>query len=147
MKSLFFKFIFLASFVSPAIGADFNCENIVGDWESRRYDETLEAYTVTNASYSKDSSWSFQTYIQSLATQSIHSESGRWECVGSDFLMHVQEVNGNGFGTGDEITHRYKILNLDYNFFRFEVATENCADTISDCKGVVFESTRRAHGS
>lgn len=137
MKS---KILLCLFFFSLQVGAEVDCNNLAGSWETRRYDETLESFIVTKSSYLQDKSWHFKQFIDGSINDWTRTESGTWECSGSDFITHSFIVDDIGVET---TTFQYKILNLDYNFFRFEVNTENCSEALTDCQGVIFEAIRR----
>lgn len=122
--------LFLFSCAGP-VHAGIDCDDLIGTWSNKRYDETLDNERRTVASLESDGSiWIKFVYGDGKEKELVVSEEfGEWSCEGDTLIIVIDTIDQKQ----TYFYSRYKLLELTETHQVMVGDNLDCANSIGDC--------------
>lgn len=136
-------FILLLLLSMPASSdALFNCEDLVGTWQSSNFEYTIGSQKTFETIFYEDSTFRITfKFASSLGVES-QVESGTWDCDGRFVTMYTEKV-----GDADAAyKERYRLIELNSTYCKYQLIDledVDCEHVIGDCEATIYEGIKK----
>lgn len=117
----------------------FDCMNMIGNWESRLFDNKTGKQRRILSTYYENGNFEIVFISENGADTEKSVERGRWDCDGSSFSINTIYVNKSKV----DYFETYELLELTSVYRKFRPQFVDCSDIEGDCESIdYFESTK-----
>jgi hypothetical protein len=137
-----YSLLFLVLLVASTAHAGIDCDEVPGQWQGERFEESLDAERSSIITFYADGRFRFEFHTFNEAYDEHTVDTGRWVCVDNRITFADALLNGTPSG----LVHTYEILELDSTYFVFKLIAADCSKFVGDCEGVIYGLTRMPDG-